>query len=357
MPRCSTGTWSGSTATIAASIALKNSCARHQPISTTQTPGAKATTRMPKDPPARPTIIQGRRIPHRDVVRSLNRPKKGFATRATSDPVAATTDRLEAARSVPTRELTLSAKRHQEGSDEDETRRQIGRCVKGDEHPADLPPGPWARVGSGVRRSTVSQRSCTPVKRTPSLLPGEASSRPDSRVCGDRVTPGDHPVRSQSGLWRVRDVKGCIDGHLRRCAFSPGLWRSWRAADRECRRVTEADGDGLLRPPGALPGTSRTSVYGEGWWRLAPDVVRGEALPGSRRLLRSSRLPGCRRGTGCRSGVSPVSVVSVPRGSPWGSSTLMRGSSRSSQRGSHQLRSPRSSMVAGTMGSARACSA
>ena len=110
MPRCSTGTWSGSTATIAASIALKNSCARHQPISTTQTRGAKATTRMPTDPPARPTIIHGRRIPHRDVVRSLKRPKRGFATRATSDPVAATNDRLEAARSAPTSELTLRAK-------------------------------------------------------------------------------------------------------------------------------------------------------------------------------------------------------------------------------------------------------
>jgi hypothetical protein len=65
---------------------------------------------MPKDPPARPTIIHGRRIPHRDVVRSLNRPNRGFATRATSDPVAATSDRLEAARSAPTSELILSAR-------------------------------------------------------------------------------------------------------------------------------------------------------------------------------------------------------------------------------------------------------
>ena len=65
---------------------------------------------MPKVPPARPTIIHGRRMPHRDVVRSLKRPKSGFATRATSDPVAATNDRLEAARSVPTSESTLRAK-------------------------------------------------------------------------------------------------------------------------------------------------------------------------------------------------------------------------------------------------------
>ena len=110
MPRCSTGTWSGSTATIAASMALKNSCAKHQPISTTQTAGARATTRMPSDPPARPTMIHGRRMPHREVVRSLSLPQRGFATNATIEPVAATSDRLDAARSVPTNELTFRAR-------------------------------------------------------------------------------------------------------------------------------------------------------------------------------------------------------------------------------------------------------
>ena len=110
MPRWATGTWSGSTATWAASSALKKTCATHQPSSTTATFGASATTRIPAVPPTRPPTIHGRRLPNRDVVRSLSPPQIGLATIATSAPTPVTSDRLAGARSMPTRALTLRAR-------------------------------------------------------------------------------------------------------------------------------------------------------------------------------------------------------------------------------------------------------
>jgi hypothetical protein len=77
--------------------------------STTGTVGASATTRMPAEPPRRPMIIQGRRMPSRDEVRSLIRPKNGLPTIASRAPTPATSARLFGARSMPTSELTLSA--------------------------------------------------------------------------------------------------------------------------------------------------------------------------------------------------------------------------------------------------------
>ena len=71
--------------------------------------GASATVRVPTAPPARPTSIHGRRIPSRDVVRSLSRPKNGLLTIANSDPTPVTSARLRGARSMPTRSLTLRA--------------------------------------------------------------------------------------------------------------------------------------------------------------------------------------------------------------------------------------------------------
>ena len=49
-------------------------------------------------------------MPNRDAVRSLSRPNNGLHTSATNDPVAAISERLDAARSVPTSELTFSAR-------------------------------------------------------------------------------------------------------------------------------------------------------------------------------------------------------------------------------------------------------
>ena len=72
--------------------------------------GASATIPMPREPPARPLTIQGRRMPSGDAVRSLIRPKNGLATMASRAPAAATSARLAGARSIPTRESTFKAK-------------------------------------------------------------------------------------------------------------------------------------------------------------------------------------------------------------------------------------------------------
>jgi hypothetical protein len=68
-----------------------------------------ATTNRPAAPPIRPMTIQGRRIPYREVVRSLILPKNGLPTRASSAPTPSTSDRLAGACALPTNELTLRA--------------------------------------------------------------------------------------------------------------------------------------------------------------------------------------------------------------------------------------------------------
>jgi hypothetical protein len=65
---------------------------------------------MPSEPPATPITIQGRRMPSSEEVRSLSRPKNGFANIASSEPTPATRARLFGARSVPTSELIFSAR-------------------------------------------------------------------------------------------------------------------------------------------------------------------------------------------------------------------------------------------------------
>ena len=66
---------------------------------------------MPNDPPVRPISIHGRRMPNRDVVRSLSRPNSGLPTIATSEPDAG--DERQAVRQPgrrPTSELTFKAR-------------------------------------------------------------------------------------------------------------------------------------------------------------------------------------------------------------------------------------------------------
>ena len=72
--------------------------------------GATATTRMPRQPPASPAIIQGRRIPSGEDVRSLILPKSGLPTRDRRPPTPATSARLPGAWSTPTSDLTLRAR-------------------------------------------------------------------------------------------------------------------------------------------------------------------------------------------------------------------------------------------------------
>src|SRR5690348_10447015 len=81
----------------------------HHPTRTTAMLGARAITRIPDEPASRPMTIHGRRLPHRQDVRSLILPKNGLATIDNSPPTPATSDKLFGARSVPTSEFTLRA--------------------------------------------------------------------------------------------------------------------------------------------------------------------------------------------------------------------------------------------------------
>src|ERR671933_1247788 len=81
----------------------------HHPMRTTRTLGARAITKIPPEPASRPRTIHGRRLPHRQDVRSLILPKNGFATIDNSPPTPATRDRLFGAACGPTSEFTFSA--------------------------------------------------------------------------------------------------------------------------------------------------------------------------------------------------------------------------------------------------------
>ena len=78
--------------------------------------GATATVRMPRQPPARPTSIQGLRMPHREVVRSLSLPKNGLATIASREPMLVTSASRPGAWSMPTSALTLRARETSSGA-------------------------------------------------------------------------------------------------------------------------------------------------------------------------------------------------------------------------------------------------
>ena len=159
-PRWATGTWSGSTATMAASRALKNSWAMHHPTSTTAMVGASATTRMPSEPPIRPMTIHGRRMPSRDEVRSLIRPKNGLPNSDTRAPTPVTSDRLFGARSVPTSELTFSARLTSAGA---RNTRQV--LMYASAYRA-MKPQPTRRTAA-VRRSIVRPRGQPAAGRRP----------------------------------------------------------------------------------------------------------------------------------------------------------------------------------------------
>ena len=71
--------------------------------------GAKATMKMPREPPTRPMTIHGRRMPNGDDVRSLILPKIGLPNMANSAPVPATSARLLGACWMPTSASTFNA--------------------------------------------------------------------------------------------------------------------------------------------------------------------------------------------------------------------------------------------------------
>jgi hypothetical protein len=104
------------TAANAASRALKNTCAVHQPRRTTVTFGARATVKMPRLPPARPATIHGLRMPYVEDVRSLSLPKNGLATIDNSEPTLVTSASRPGAASMPTRSLTFNANETSSGA-------------------------------------------------------------------------------------------------------------------------------------------------------------------------------------------------------------------------------------------------
>ena len=149
---------------MAASSALKNTWAMHHPARTTGMLGASATITMPTEPPTSPVAIHGRRMPSRDVVRSLILPKNGLATIASKAPVPATTARLPGARPSPTSESTFNAKVTSKGA-RNSSDVPIYASVYSEMKPH---PTRYTAGGSGSSAAPAAVRSFTPHRASPS---------------------------------------------------------------------------------------------------------------------------------------------------------------------------------------------
>jgi hypothetical protein len=180
------GTWSGSTATMAASSALKNNWAMHHPARTTGMFGANATMTMPREPPTRPVTIHGRRMPSRDAVRSLILPKNGLPTSATRAPIPATSARLLGARFIPTSESTFSAKVTSTGARNSRVVLMYASAY------SETKPHPTRRGtgGSGSSATSAAVRSFNPRRAAPgrSAAPANRPNREDMMIRKDMVT-------------------------------------------------------------------------------------------------------------------------------------------------------------------------
>ncbi len=141
--------------------------------------GASATTPIPTEPPARPLTIQGRRMPSRDVVRSLIRPKNGLATMASRAPTAATSARLAGARSLPTSESTFKAKVTSRGA-----RNSRLVLIYASVYSAMKPHPTWRAEGeSGSGAASAAARSADPRR----AVPGQAAASAN-RITRDGLT-------------------------------------------------------------------------------------------------------------------------------------------------------------------------
>lgn len=103
--------------------------------------GARATMRMPREPPTRPMTIHGRRMPSRDEVRSLILPKNGFPTIASRAPIPVTT------------ELTFRARLTSRGARK--TREVLMKAIAYNE----MKPHPTRRAAASSPRSSVGTSS------------------------------------------------------------------------------------------------------------------------------------------------------------------------------------------------------
>jgi hypothetical protein len=135
--------------------------------------GASATIRMPREPPSRPATIQGRRMPSREAVRSLSLPKNGFPTMANRAPVPLTTARLLGAWSIPTSELTFSAKVTSRGARNNRLMLMNAKVY------SEMNPHPTRRAsaafGCSSRSSPVLEALCSEGEFAKSSPPGERS--------------------------------------------------------------------------------------------------------------------------------------------------------------------------------------
>jgi hypothetical protein len=78
--------------------------------------GARATVVVPAAPPARPSSIQGLRMPITEVVLSLHLPNSGMLIIASSDPTLVTRARFLGASSAPTNWLIFRARETSSGA-------------------------------------------------------------------------------------------------------------------------------------------------------------------------------------------------------------------------------------------------
>src|SRR5215470_3355931 len=89
-PRCRVGTWSGTVAVIAASMAFSDPCASDHPSTNDHTESARESTTIATTPPIAPRTTHGSRRPRRDVVRSEKAPHNGLSTIDTAAPTPVT---------------------------------------------------------------------------------------------------------------------------------------------------------------------------------------------------------------------------------------------------------------------------
>jgi hypothetical protein len=147
--------------------------------------GANATMRMPTEPPTRPVTIHGRRMPSRDEVRSLIRPKNGLPNIATRAPIPATSARLLGARSIPTSESTFNAKVSSTGA---RNRRLVLMYAN---VYSEMKPQPTRRApgGSGSSAASAAVRSFNPRRAVPgrAAAPANRTTREDMMIRKDMV--------------------------------------------------------------------------------------------------------------------------------------------------------------------------
>ena len=89
-PRWRLGTWSGTVAVIAASIAFRDAWASAQPRAITTIDCACESTSIATTPPTSPPSTHGSRRPMRSTVRSENAPQTGLSTVETNAPAKST---------------------------------------------------------------------------------------------------------------------------------------------------------------------------------------------------------------------------------------------------------------------------